>query len=67
MVGLWLQTFLQCQGRRLYRGQHHLHSVYGLSLDNRLAKGASFIINRSLPNNSFDNEKSDEDQVDKLF
>lgn len=41
--------------------------MYGLSLDNRLAKGASFTINRSLPNNSFDNEKSDEDQVDKLF
>ena len=41
--------------------------MYGLSLDNRLAKGASFTINRSLPHNSFDNEKSDEDQVDKLF
>ncbi len=67
MVGVWLQTFLQCPGRRLYRGQHHLYGVYGLSLDNRLAKGASFTINRSLPNNSFDNEKSDEDQVDKLF
>lgn len=67
MVGVWLQTFLQCPGRRLYRGQYHLHGVYGLSLGNRLAKGDCFAIDRSLPRNSFDNEKSDEDQVDKLF
>jgi len=41
--------------------------VYGLSLDNRLAKGVSFAVDRNLPHNNLYSRKIDENQVDKHF